>query len=203
MNRGEVGMITWNEIITMPATPEQRLNKLIGVWKDILEIYRNPRMMYFDPDTFLAVVEPNYNRYLYPSNTTSILKSGPTNYKPSIDQNVKLLTEDDRSYRLVKGLSKIFNQSLDKEQREVMARRSFYGESQQVIRKACGLSRCNYFRILKKAKINLIMNYCLDHYDEYGIERHNWVDVSKERRQWNNGHFFKEDMRDWPEFQEA
>ncbi len=54
-----------------------------------------------------------------------------------------------------------------------------------------------------KAKINLIMNYCLDHYDEYGIERHNWVDVSKERRQWNNGHFFKEDMRDWPEFQEA
>ena len=40
-------MITWNEIITMAATPEQRLNELFGVWQDILGTYRDPQMMYF------------------------------------------------------------------------------------------------------------------------------------------------------------
>ena len=102
-------MITWNEIITMAATPEQRLSELLGIWRDILEIYRNPRMMYFDPDTILAIVEPNYNRFLYPSNTTSVLKSGQASTKTSKDQNVKLLIEDDRNYRLVNALSTIFN----------------------------------------------------------------------------------------------
>ena len=38
-------MITWNEIITMAATPEQRLNELLGLWRDILGIYRDPKMM--------------------------------------------------------------------------------------------------------------------------------------------------------------
>ena len=61
-------MITWNEIITMAATPEQRLNELFGVWQDILGTYRDPQMMYFDTESFLAIVEPNYNRFLYPVN---------------------------------------------------------------------------------------------------------------------------------------
>ena len=105
-------MITWNEIITMAATPEQRLNELFGVWQDILGTYRDPQMMYFDSESFLAIVEPNYNRFLYPSNTASILKNGEVNNRPEADKNIRLLTEDDRNYRLVKALAKIFNCTL-------------------------------------------------------------------------------------------
>jgi hypothetical protein len=64
------------------------------------------------------------------------------------------------------------------------------------------MTKTSYYRIRNEARIRLIMKCCLDHYDEYGIERHNWLDVSKERRKWNNGHFFKEDMHDWPGFQQ-
>ena len=196
-------MITWNEIITMAATPEQRLTELLGVWRDILGTYRDPGMMSFDLDTFLAIMEPNYNRFLYPSNTTSVLKSGPSSNKQSIDQSVKLLIEDDRNFRLVSALSKIFNQSLTKEQREIIARSYFYRCPHNMICETCSISKTSYYRIRRDAVVTLIRNYCLDHYDEYGIEKHNWVDVSKDRRQWNNGHFFKEDMFDWPEFNNA
>ena len=193
-------MITWNEIITMAATPEQRLNELLGLWRDILGIYRNPKMMDFDPDTYLALTEPNYNRFLYPSNTASVLKSGTTGNQQSTDQNIKLLTEDDRNYRLVNALAKIFNQSLTKDHRELIVRTYFDKEPYLSICKKCNMTKTSYYRIRNEARIRLIMKCCLDHYDEYGIERHNWLDVSKERRKWNNGHFFKEDMRDWPGF---
>ncbi|MBR3243688.1 MAG: hypothetical protein IKF90_13505 [Parasporobacterium sp.] len=196
-------MITWNEIITMAATPEQRLSELLGIWRDILEIYRNPRMMYFDPDTILAIVEPNYNRFLYPSNTTSVLKSGQASTKTSKDQNVKLLIEDDRNYRLVNALSTIFNQSLTKDEREIVVGTYFYRFPRHIICEKCCISKTSYYRIRRDAIVKLIMAYCLDHYDEYGIEKHNWIDVSRDRRQWNNGHFFKEDMFDWPEFNNA
>ena len=35
------------------------------------------------------------------------------------------------------------------------------------------------------------------------IKQYEWVDVSKDRRKWNGGHFFKEDIRNWPEFNHA
>jgi len=193
-------MITWNEIITMAAAPEKRLNVLLGAWQDILVLYRDPQIMHFDPETFLAVVEPNYNRVLYPSNSTSILKSGATNNETGSDTNIKRLTEDDRNYRLVNALTKIYNTSLSKEQREVIARTYFFHESYLSICEKSNITRTTYYRLRQEARIKLIMRYCLDHYDEYGIEMHNWLDVSKERRKWNNGHFFKDDMHDWPGF---
>ena len=196
-------MITWNEIITMAATPEQRLNELLGLWQDILEIYQNPGMMYFDPESFMAIVEPNYNRSLYPSNTTSVLRNGIVSNKPTSDRNVKFLTEDDRSYRLVNALAAIYNRTLTKEQREVIGRKYFLHESSATICEKCSISRRTYYRYRKEARIRLIMSYCLDHYDEYGIEKHNWIDVSKDRRKWNGGHFFKQDIRNWPEFNHA
>lgn len=193
-------MITWNEIITMAATPEKRLRVLFGAWQDILVLYKNPQMMHFDPKTFLAVVEPNYNRVLYPSNSTSVLRSGEVNNKTCSDRNIKRIAEDDRNYRLVNALAKIFNTSLSKEQREVIARTYFFHESYQTICEKSNMTRTTYYRLRQEARIKLIIRYCLDHYDEYGIERHNWLDVSKERRKWNNGHFFKDDMHDWPGF---
>ena len=62
-------MITWNEIITMAAAPEKRLNVLLGAWQDILILYRDPQIMHFDPETFLAIVSksmllPSRRRYL-------------------------------------------------------------------------------------------------------------------------------------------
>lgn len=193
-------MTTWNEIITMTATPDKRLNELFGLWQDILEIYKNPEMIYFDPNTFCAVVEPNYNRILYPSNTTSVLKNTASSQKPNTDPSIKLLIDDDRYFRLIKALSGIYNQSLTKTQREIMARYIFFRESRQTICSKCSISARTYYRYRKVAKIILIMNYCLDHYDEYGIEKHNWLDVSKDRQKWNNGHYFKDDIHDWPEF---
>ena len=193
-------MITWNEIITMAATPEQRLNELFGVWQDILGTYRDPQMMYFDSESFLAIVESNYNRFLYPSNTASILKNGEVNNRPEADKNIRLLTEDDRNYRLVKALAKIFNCTLSKEQREMIARTYFFHESRFAICEKCSITKTTYYKIRQEARIKLIMKYCLDHYDDYGIEKHNWLDVSKERRKWNNGHFFKDDIHDWPGF---
>jgi hypothetical protein len=44
------------------------------------------------------------------------------------------------------------------------------------------------------------MNYCLDYYDDYGIEKHDWFKVSKERMSWNSGHFLKQDIHEWPEY---
>ena len=193
-------MITWNEIITMAAAPEKRLNVLLGAWQDILVLYRDPKIMHFDPKTFLAVVEPNYNRVLYPSNSTSILRSGESNNKTCFDTNIKSLTEDDRNYRLVNALAKIYNASLSQDHREVIARTYFFHESRPTICEKSNITKTTYYRLRQEARIKLIMRYCLDHYDEYGIERHNWLDVSKERRKWNNGHFFKDDIHDWPGF---
>ena len=193
-------MIMRNEIITMAAAPEKRLRVLFGAWQDILVLYKNPQMMHFDPKTFLAVVEPNYNRVLYPSNSTSVLRSGEVNNKTCSDRNIKRIAEDDRNYRLVNALAKIFNTSLSKEQREVIARTYFFHESYLTICEKSNITRTTYYRLRQEARIKLIMRYCLDHYDEYGIEMHNWLDVSKERRKWNNGHFFKDDMHDRPGF---
>lgn len=61
-------------------------------------------------------------------------------------------------------------------------------------------SRRTYYRVTREARILLIMNYCLDFYDDYGIEKHDWFEVSKERVCWNSGHFFRQDIHEWPEY---
>ena len=44
------------------------------------------------------------------------------------------------------------------------------------------------------------MSFCLDYYDDYGTEKHDWLEVSRDRTCWNGGHFYKQDIRDWLEF---
>ena len=193
-------MTTWNEIITMAATPDRRLMELIGMWKDILTLYGNPGMMHFDPDSFTAVAEPKYNRLLYPSYTTSFLKCTSEFNHAVPDRMINIVSEDDWNYRHVKAFSEIYNRSLNKLQRELIARKMFLHQSVYLICQKCNISRRTYYRVTREARILLIMNYCLDFYDDYGIEKHDWFEVSKERMCWNSGHFFKQDIHEWPEY---
>lgn len=193
-------MTTWNEIITMAATPDRRLMELIGMWKDILTLYGNPGMMRFDADSFFAVAEPNYNRLLYPSYTTSFLKYTSDSKRLSSDKTIKIMSEDDWNYRHVKTFTEIYNRSLNKLQRELMARKMFFHQSATIVCQNCNISKRTYYRVMREAKTLLIMSFCLDYYDDYGTEKHDWLEVSRDRTRWNDGHFYKQDIRDWPEF---
>ena len=193
-------MTTWNKIITMPSTPDSRLKELIGLWKDILTLYENPGMMYFDPDSFTAVAEPKYNRVLYPSYTTSFLKCTSESNHTLSDKIINTISEDDWNYRHVKAFSEIYNRSLNKLQRELIARKMFFYQSVPMICQKCNISRRTYYRVIREARILLIMSFCLDYYDDYGIEKNDWFEVSKKRMCWNSGHFFREDIHEWPEY---
>ena len=126
-------MTTWNKIITMPSTSDSRLKELIGLWKDILTLYENPGMMYFDPDSFTAVAEPKYNRVLYPSYTTSFLKCTSESNHALSDKIINTISEDDWNYRHVKTFTEIYNRSLNKLQRELMAGKMFFHQSATIV----------------------------------------------------------------------
>ncbi len=175
-------MTTWNEIITEPGLPNERLQDLFGLWTDIAVIYSNPPIITYDPITYTANINPEYNRILYPSKTTSIIKLEEDKSKSETKEyGTKYISQDQINYRLIKALATIFNNSLDSSLREVLVRKYLLQQSTRQIRNDCALSAREYYRRLNKASRKLIMEYCLDHYDQYGIEKKNWFVLQEER----------------------
>lgn len=196
----ELGIDTCEEVTAIERMKHKRLLELNGLWKDILTLYGNPGMMRFDPDSFTAIVEPKYNRLLYPSNTTSFLRCTSEYNHVTSDRMINIISEDDWNYRHVKTFTEIYNRSLNKLQRELMAGKMFFHQSATIVCQNCNISKRTYYRVMREAKTLLIMSFCLDYYDDYGTEKHDWLEVSRDRTCWNGGHFYKQDIRDWPEF---
>lgn len=192
-------MKTWNEIIRESKTPEQRLYDLLDVWKEIMAVY-TPPVLIFDPVSFKAIMNESFDRNIYPSQSTSILRTPESAMNDKKDFTTRIMMQDCYNYSLLKALADIFNQSLNQDQREIIVRHLFNGEACASICRQCGLSESSFYRMLRKAKRILIMNYCLDYYNEYGIEKHNWFAISNDRRKWNKGQFFAQDIMDWPEY---
>ena len=159
-------MKTWNEIISQPGTPRERLDDLLALWDDIMRLYTEVPMMYFDTHEYKAHMEQKYVRSVYPSVSSSFIRV------PSADtatmqtnQILEFLKEDDNNFRLLNGWARIFNESLDLTERAIIVRKYFYHEHQSKICKICSVSKRTFFRILNKARSRLIKEYALDLYE--------------------------------------
>ena len=164
-------MKTWNEIMSEPATPQERLEDLLNLWDDIMQLYGEVPMLFFDTKDFTAHMNQSYVRSVYPSASSSLIKVLPADSGTiQINQILEYMKEDDNNYRLLKGLSNLFNKNLNDLERTVIVRKYFFHESNPRIYQKCFVSRTTFYRIMDNAKNKLINAYGLNLYDDFGGE---------------------------------
>ncbi len=161
-------MNTWNDIMKAPGSPEQRLCWIYDLVLNIIMLYRSDPILSFSRNDYRLKVNPDYERSKYPSSSSSIIKQPISLSFQRGDKVIRYLMEDEHNYRLLKGLSKIFNTKLNLIQREVMIRRYLNEESYRRISSGMAISERTYYRMIDEAKEELIKAYALDLYDEAG-----------------------------------
>ena len=155
-----------------PDTPELRLKHLYGICLDILALYRAKPIVNFDSSNYTISTNEHFERDYYSSCTTSIIRL-PDNLTSERKEKspIKYIVEDEYNYRLIKGLARIFNDSLDKTQREAIIRKYFLNENYHIITRKMSISTRTYYRTIDRSIPILIERYGLDLYDEAGCIR--------------------------------
>ena len=162
-------MKTWNEIMSQPGSPEERLEDFFELWMDIMSIYDAVPIMTFSPSTYCAIPNGKYQRGYFPVNTASVIKVPQSDTVTlQISSIASMINEDDANYDRIKSWAATFNTVLNKEERAVIVRRYFYHENYSKISRKCSFSVRSYYRIVGSAKKKLIEAFSLDLYDEYG-----------------------------------
>ena len=162
-------MKTWNEIISQPGTPEERLEDFLELWADIMSVYDSVPILYFTPEDYCAVPNGKYQRSYFPVNTASIIKVPQSDtVTMKLSSITAMINEDDVNYDRMKSWAEIFNKELNREERAVIVRRYFYHENYTKISRKCSFSVRSYYRLLNSAKKKMIDAFSLNLYDVYG-----------------------------------
>lgn len=156
-------MKTWLDVIRYPASPKERLQKMMEMLNDINSMYDN--LFRFD-NGYRAMINTSFTSIAVPSCGGSFVKEPDVPYIAS-DKVLTKMEQDQQNISFIVGTMRYLNKDLTDAERAVIASKYFHAvDRKQIMQRYELTNNWNYYRTLEIAEEKLIELWGLDAYGD-------------------------------------